>query len=153
MFAPDQEVYRFGNLQAYNAQGMRSPPMETVFQPRRILVFGDSVLNGGNLTDQSELGTTLATSDDLFFGNVSAGSWGPANMHAWFREFGSMGADTAIIVVSSHDLSDLPSFEPLDPTTHPMQPPLSALTEAFTRYIPRYIPSLSSAPSAEWPAP
>lgn len=143
MFAPNQNVVRFGNRQIYNEIGMRSPPLADVDQARRVMVFGDSVINGGNLTDQAELATTLATDGDVFFGNVSAGSWGPANIRAWIEEYGFQGADAGVFVLSSHDLNDLPMFAPLDPQTHPTKRPILALWEIATRYAPRYIPGLA----------
>jgi len=88
MFAPNQDVRRFGNRVAYNAWSMRSDPVAPRKpHPRefRMLVMGDSVINGGALTDQTRLATTLAqarlSSSDhpAFVGNVSAGSWGPEN--------------------------------------------------------------------------
>ena len=142
MFAPNQDLMRFGNHQFFNEYGMRSPPLANVTQPRRVLVLGDSVLNGGNLTDQARLATTLASDDQVFFGNASAGSWGPANMAAWLAQYGTIGADTVILVLSSHDLRDVPTFQPLDPSTHPTVAPLSALSEGATRYLPRYLPFL-----------
>lgn len=151
MFAPDQDVYRFHNRQLYNEYGMRSPAMNSITQPHRVMVFGDSVLNGGNLTDHAVLATTLATDDDTFFGNVSAGSWGPANIGAWIDEYGFLGAQTGVVVLSSHDLADLPTFAPLDPSTHPTRRPVSALLEGIERYLPRYLPTLTSPPPAPVP--
>jgi hypothetical protein len=142
MFVPNQDVLRFGNRQLYNEFGMRSIRMEKVTQQRRVLVLGDSVVNGGNQTDHADLATTLATNDKIFFGNVSAGSWGPANMRAWINQYGILGADTLIVVLSSHDLSDIPTFAPLDPLTHPTEKPFSAFIEGVERYLPLYIPTL-----------
>ncbi|MCW4153851.1 hypothetical protein OM427_30585 [Halomonas sp. 18H] len=104
------------------------------------MVFGDSVLNGGNLTGHDELATTLATDDEIFFGNVSAGSWGPANIRGWIETYGFMKADTAIFLLSSHDLYDVPTFAPLNPLSHPTERPASALIEGVQRYLPRYLP-------------
>lgn len=151
MFAPDQDVYRFHNRQLYNEYGMRSPAMNTVTQPHRVMVFGDSVVNGGNLTDHAALATTLATGTDIFFGNVSAGSWNPANIGAWIDEYGFLGAETGVVVLSSHDLADMPTFAPLDPSTHPMRRPVSALLEGIERYLPRYLPTLSRPKPGETP--
>ena len=140
MFAPNQDVNRFGNRQVFNSFGMRSEPLDDVGERQLILVFGDSVLNGGNLTDHKELATTLATDDDTFFGNVSAGSWGPGNYRAWIDEFGLLGADDVVFVLRDHDLNDQPEFKPLNPNTHPTERPLFALGELVTRYLPRYLP-------------
>lgn len=144
MFAPNQEVHQFGNRQIYNSYGMRSGPVPE--DGRKILVFGDSVVNGGNLTDQSELATErlaarlAANREAAYVGNVSAGSWGPGNLAAWVERYGFLGAEEAILVLSSHDLADTPAFEPLSCSTHPTEKPLSALVELIQRYLPRYMP-------------
>lgn len=145
MFAPDQDVQRFGNRQLYNEFGMRSPPMAQVSASRRVLVMGDSVVNGGNLTDHAELATSLLSTEAVFYGNVSAGSWGPANLTAWLREYGSLGAQTAIVVLNSGDLYDLPTFEPLNPNTHPVRTPVLALEEVVLRYLPGFMSRLISS--------
>lgn len=147
MFKPNQELRRFHNYHLFNEYGMRSPFLATSDHQRLVLAFGDSVLNGGSLTDQDELATTIASSrlsahgTETLVGNVSAGSWGPGNIRGWIETFGLLGADTIILVLSSHDISDQPTFAPLDPTTHPTEPPPLALVEAVVRYLPRYLPS------------
>jgi hypothetical protein len=88
---------------------MRNISIDQVTQPHRVIAFGDSVLNGGSLSDQSSIATTLASDSETFYGNVSAGSWGPANMLAWIDEYGLLDAEVAIILISSHDLYD-PAF-------------------------------------------
>ena len=146
MFAPDQDVRRFGNRILINEYGMRS----SAFSPRRqagelrIMVFGDSVINGGNLTDQSKLATSLVEhaleerlAREVTIGNISAGSWGPGNWLAYAREFGFFDAQVVALVVSSHDMTDNPTYEALNPSTHPVKRPVSALGELITRYLPR----------------
>jgi len=61
LFKLDQGARRFGNQVFINAYGMRSPDFAPEKAPGelRVLVFGDSVLNGGNLSDQAELATSL----------------------------------------------------------------------------------------------
>jgi hypothetical protein len=110
---------------------------------RRVLVFGDSVLNGGNQTDHAALATTRASnaSESTVFANISAGSWGPDNFLGWIETYGLLDAEAVILVLSSHDGGDAPSFAPLNPTTHPTQRPISALWEGMTRYAPRYLPA------------
>lgn len=143
MFAPDQDVTRFGNRQLFNEYGMRSRPVVEWGDDRRIFVFGDSVLNGGNLTDHSDLATTRASesAEGVTYANISAGSWGIDNILGWIESFGLMDADTVILVLSSHDSGDAPSFDALNPLTHPTERPASALWEGATRYAPRYLPS------------
>lgn len=142
MFTPNQDIKRFGNRILINEFGMRSISMALLTQQKRVLVFGDSVVNGGNLTDHDELATTRLSDQSVFYGNISAISWGPRNIIAWIEEFGILNADKAIVVISSHDLTDFPNFAALDPNTHPTRLPVSALIEGIQRYLPRYIPLL-----------
>lgn len=144
-FASNQEISRFHNRQFYNEYGMRSDPIDGLEADRRILVLGDSVLNGGSQTDQTELATEILSSESVYFGNVSAGSWGPANMAAWVERYGYFDADTVILVLSSHDLTDTPTFAPLNSNTHPTSRPVSALVEAVVRYLPRYLPTFGGS--------
>jgi len=140
LFRPNQDVYRFGNRQIYNAYSMRSGQL-----PDRgiVLVMGDSVLNGGNPTDQQNLATSIMTRKDPkhFYANVSAGSWGPGNLIAYLDEFGTFDAQAAILVLNDGDIDDQPTFAPLRPNTHPLHQPVSALLEGITRYLPRYLPN------------
>ena len=154
MFKPDQDVYRFHNHFVTNQYGMRSDPIPQKRDENelRIMVFGDSVLNGGNLTDNADLATTLLknkltelTSRKVVVGNISAGSWGPGNWLEYARKYGFFGADIVILVVSSHDYADNPTYQPLNPNTHPIVKPFSALIEGITRYLPRYLPHFASS--------
>lgn len=161
MLRPDQDVSRFGHRIVVNRYGMRSPPIsehKSDERELRILVMGDSVVNGGTRIDHSELATTLLENRlartlgrPVRVGNVSAGSWGPANMLAWSRRFGFFDADAIVLVLSSHDASDVPTFAPLDPVAQPETRPALALSEGLTNYLPKLLSMLStqSAPSAE----
>jgi len=149
LFKPNQKVHPFHRLFQTNRYGMRSedfPPQKPDPNELRIMVYGDSVVNGGNLTDQSRLGTsilqrTLAKELDrpVIVGNISAGSWGPPNEFAYLKQYGFLDADIVVLVLSSSDYNDAPTFEPLDPLTHPTEAPISALWEGLTRYLPRYL--------------
>jgi len=150
MFAPNQDRCRFGNRIYINRYGMRSadfPAEKTDPDEYRIMVLGDSVVNGGSLTDHENLATTmlqkqLAEEMDrpVVVANASAGSWGPPNLLAYTQTHGFFDADTVLIVLSSHDAADVPTFEPLNPATHPTHTPPLALWEGMTRYLPRYLP-------------
>lgn len=157
LYVPDQDVRRFGNRFQINAYGMRSEP----FAPHkhsgelRIMVFGDSVLNGGVLTDHAALATTLLeqkleeqTGREVIVGHISAGSWGPGNWLAYAREYGFFDADVVVLVASSHDYGDNPTFAKLNEFTHPTRRPVSALVEGMTRYLPRYLPNAGSNPTS-----
>ena len=155
MYKPNQDVYRFGNHFVVNQYGMRSAPFTRNKQKGefRIMVFGDSVVNGGNLTDRSDLATSLIQKSlansgykQLIVGNISAGSWGPGNWLAYAKEYGFFDADIIVLVLSSHDYADNPTFAPLNPNTHPTEQPISALVEGIERYLPRYLPRSSSIP-------
>lgn len=150
LLKPNQDVNRFGNRVLVNQFGMRT----NNFEPKknnnetRVLVFGDSVINGGSLTDHNALATTILqshwqqkTEQSVIVANISAGSWGPGNWLAYAKEYGFFDADIVVLVASSHDAFDAPTFESLNHDTHPQQPPFSALTEGVSRYLPRYLPS------------
>jgi hypothetical protein len=117
------------------------------------MVFGDSVVNGGVLTDQRDIATSILQRQlglflgrQVVVGNISAGSWGPPNMLAYAHRFGLFQADVVVIVVSSHDYADAPTFEPVVGVNpdFPSHRPWCATWEAITRYLPRYLPALTA---------
>ncbi len=61
MFKPNQNLKRFDNHILINQYGMRSENISSQkdFEEYRIIVFGDSVVNGGNLTTHENLATTI----------------------------------------------------------------------------------------------
>ena len=160
MFIPNQNVWRFHNRQYYNRFGMRSEDFDnkrTDPNEIRVLIIGDSVVNGGSLTDQDDLASSIVDnqledqlgSGNVIVGNISAGSWGPGNQLSYIREFGLFSADIIILVISSHDATDVPTFSKLNPNTHPTSSPVSAFIEGIQRYLPRYLPKWKSRPSEE----
>lgn len=162
LLKPGQDVRRFGNHIHVNQWGMRAPDFPAAKSRTnefRVMVFGDSVVNGGSQIDQDQLSTTLlqkALQRDLgrpvTVGNISAGSWGPGNWLAYARRHGFFDADVVLLVLGSGDVADNPTFSPLD-ANHPDTAPLLALQEAVTRYLPRFLPSLLPASAAEGSAP
>ncbi|WP_428390030.1 SGNH/GDSL hydrolase family protein [Mucisphaera sp.] len=142
----DQDRRRWGNRILINDLGMRSGAFSRTreFEDEvRVLVIGDSVVNGGTLVDHGALATTVLEERlserlgrPVSVGNLSAGSWGPVNMAAAFERLGLEGLDVVVLVVSSHDLTDVPTFEALNPRVFPMRSPWSATTEALGRYGP-----------------
>ena len=166
LFAPGT-YQRFGHTIRYNSYHMRAdePPPPDVDGPR-VLLMGDSVVNGGALADHGELATTLLqerlreTQSDAWVGHVSAGSWGPANLLAYVERFGWFDADVAVIVLNGGDLQDLPGFRRELGANFPEQRPVSALSELVTRYLPRFAPFLEpllserpSPPTRTWSDP
>jgi GDSL-like Lipase/Acylhydrolase family len=151
IFAPNQTVYRFGNRLEYNQFSQRSEPI-VVKKPEatlRILITGDSVLNGNNTTDQKETISELFEARLLGIKkrvevlNASAGSWGIGNQLGYIRKFGTFESDAVILQIGTHDLlqptssSSRVGNDPLMPN----RPPLLAIQEVFERHI---IPRLSS---------
>ncbi len=142
-FAPNQSVRPYGKLQSYNALGMRSGPVPDTGEV--VLVFGDSVVNGGGV-GQEELATGLLQArlkgrgEDVYVGNVAAASWGPANILGWIDKFGLLRARRAVVVLSSHDLTDNMTYAPLDCSIHPTRRPPLALIERLRRTLPKYLP-------------
>ena len=140
---------------------MRSAPLSPTrpAATRRVLVFGDSVVWGGAVLDQSLIATErlrqLGVSE---VGNVATPSWGPGNWLGWARRFGFLQATDVVLVISSHDAADNPIPDPFTGNpNHPLQPPVSALVEGLERYaLPRLgirLPlAVSSAPASSEPA-
>lgn len=152
--------HRFGNHFFVNQYFMRSGPLskaKTDPSELRVMVVGDSVINGGGQTDDSQLATSLlqnrlhaALGRPVYVGNISAGSWGPPNELAYLERFGLFEADCLVLVVSSHDYADAPTFEPIV-GVHPSYPdhaPLLALQELVARYI---IPRITHSHDAPEP--
>lgn len=156
MMAPSRTYHRFYAVSTYNRWSMRSGEMgEKKADPRelRLLVIGDSVVNGGPQTDQAQLATELiapnlsATSGrPVVVGNISCGSWGPPNMLAYLEKFGTFEADLAVIVLNHEDAADVPTFTPLT-ADFPTRTPVLALEEAVFRYLPMYLSSRGGAPA------
>ncbi|HAX79150.1 MAG TPA: SGNH/GDSL hydrolase family protein [Cyanobacteria bacterium UBA11372] len=144
-FKPNQKVLRFGKKVEYNQYSQRSEPI-TPQKPSgklRILMTGDSVLNGGNPTDQSQTITALfkaklaASGKNAEILNASAGSWGIGNQLGYLREFGTFNADAVILQIGTHDLTQ-PKSNSANVDNHPAYPtqaPLLAIGDAWTRYL------------------
>lgn len=113
IFAPNQDCNRFGNRIVYNDASMRCDfDVLTGRTGERIFIVGDSVVNGGVLTDHKDLATTILqvqfdqSRKNIQVCNVSAGSWGPGNLAAYFRKYKDLvrTSDIVVIEVNSHDL-------------------------------------------------
>ena len=128
-----------------NSFGMRSAELAEK-QPgeTRIAVFGDSVVNGGSKIGHDELATSIIQSEiaDSVVCNISAGSWDPGNWLAYAREYGFHGADQVVLVISSHDAHDVPTFRPLEAYAHPTKRSF-ALVEVFHKIKQRLLPAIA----------
>lgn len=117
---PSATYRRWGNTISINANGMRAPdhPDAPAGDERHLLLIGDSVVYGGHFLDQSEtipaqLRLALGTDPDLdgciiWVLPMAVSSWGPVNQAAFLAEKGAFGSSVAGIVVSDHDLYDVP---------------------------------------------
>ncbi len=142
---PNQDLRRFGNRSSYNEQGLRSEPMRLSVAPGtlRVLCLGDSVTNGGAITDQAatipyQLQASLrARFDSVEVLNASAPGWAIANELGWLRENGIFHSRFVVLIISTHDL-----FQEMAPSSivgsHPSFPdkrPLLALQDAMQHYV------------------
>lgn len=163
-FQPNQKTVRFGRTIEYNQYSQRSEPttLENPQDKLRILMTGDSVLNGGNSTDQPQTITELfeaqltQSKHPAEVLNASAGSWGIGNQLGYLRKFGTFQSDALILQIGSHDLRQPTSTsEPVgNHPAYPTHPPLLATQEAITRYaLPRLTRLLKSDSSPTETAP
>ncbi len=142
LLKPDQKCRRFGHDYVVNSHAMRSEEFVTV-KPKgqlRVMVIGDSVVNGGGKVDQQELATTILQRDlaaslkrDVVVGNISAPSWGPPNQLAFVKKYGMFDADVVVIVSNSGDWDDVPGLEYIG-STWPREKPWCALQELVGVY-------------------
>jgi lysophospholipase L1-like esterase len=144
-FQPNQNLVRFGKRVIYNQYSQRSAAI-TPNKPDhtlRILMVGDSVLNGGNPTDQSQIMTEylkpkLQQGDrQVEVLNASAGSWGIGNHLGYIKEFGTFQSDAVIFQIGTHDLIQATSTSGkvgIDPN-YPDRPFALAIQEAVVRYL------------------
>ena len=159
IFAPNQLVYRFGNRIEYNQFSQRSEPIDSA-KPEgtlRILMIGDSVLNGNNTTDQNETipelleARLLGIKKQVEVLNASAGSWGIGNQLGYIRQFGTFESDAVILQIGTHDLVQ-PTSNSAGVGSDPLMPnrkPLLAIQEVFERHV---MPRLSSIFRSDSPA-
>jgi hypothetical protein len=148
LYQPNQTIRRFGHALHFNAYSMRSddfPEHKSSPDELRIFMIGDSVINGGVPTDQSAIASTIIQRElsqklgrKVIVGNASASSWGPPNELAYMERYPTLfDADVVVIVVSSHDVVDVPTFQ-ANVGVNPNMPdhkPISAIEELITRYL------------------
>lgn len=159
-FVPNQVVYRFGHRIEYNQFSQRSEPIkpEKSLGTLRVLMAGDSVLNGNNTTDQKQTISELLEAQLQVAGqqaevlNASAGSWGIGNQLGYFRKFGFFNSDAVILQIGTHDLLQ-PMSESGGVGKTPLMPdkkPLLAIQEVFDRHI---LPAFKNRLRTPSPAP
>ncbi len=111
---------------------------------QRVLVLGDSIVNGGVMIDQAETATAIATAADPLqreWTQAAVGGWGTSNELAWLRAYGDRVAPVRVVlVISAHDLTETLAPELLGSTTHPKRKPFCAVADLIGTYGGRLLP-------------
>lgn len=158
LLAPNQQTRRFGKAIAINQYSMRSPQITKVRpdQTLRVLLLGDSIVNGGWWTDQTNTISALlqqqiqssAGDTPVEVLNASANSWAPRNELAYLQRFGSFQAQVIIVIINTDDLfGTAPASVVVGrDRNYPDQKPALALLEVGHRYLfkPKPIPELAA---------
>lgn len=123
--AASQDGAWLGKRWVYNE---RSMGVDERWRPGGVLLIGDSVVNGGNQTDQPKrLGPQLEALTGRQVWPVSAGSWALLNQLAFLRENRDLveGSDAIVFVLNAADFGE-PSVW-TDAPEKPSRPPVSAI--------------------------
>ncbi|MBW4481985.1 MAG: SGNH/GDSL hydrolase family protein [Tildeniella torsiva UHER 1998/13D] len=152
--APNQSLRRRGNRIEINQYSMRGPavapqrPVDTL----RVLMVGDSIVNGGWWTDQSQLLSVKVQEalaslhppgiETVEVFNASANSWGPRNELGYLLRFGTFEAQLVLVVLNTDDLFAIApnSYELGRNPAYPTRRPPLALWEVAQRRL-GYTPS------------
>ena len=134
---PSQNRLIYRNQFYTNEWSLRSKPLSPT-DKIRILLAGDSILNGGNLTDQNALASTILENTlqktygpNIRILNLSGPNWGPDNIAAYLDQHGTDIQPTAIwLLTSSHDAFDAMQFESII-GKHPQYPTKQAPLAIF----------------------
>ncbi len=159
LIAPNQHIKRNGNDIRINRYSMRSDDISDrkVLGERRFLFIGDSVVNGGWWTGQSEiiserfkqhlqehLQERLKDNPTISVLNASANSWSPRSELEYLRRYGTFDADLVIIVINTDDLfATAPTSLVVGrQSNYPDRKPLGAIGELINRYRLSKLPPL-----------
>lgn len=145
-----QDRHRFGRHITFNSLSMRSeePDSNAII----LLGCGDSVINGGTLTSNDSLATTILSARlsalwgrKVQFLNIGTGSWGPDNCAAYLAHTPLPKASALFLFASSHDARDNMTFSGVVGVKKhfPGEQYASAIVELFDRYV---IPRFFTAP-------
>ena len=154
---PSRSYSRWGNEIYINRFGLRAPEHEAVASQGRqhVLLIGDSVVYGGHFLDQAEtisaqLTRQLSQQPQFEGCNILAlpmavSSWGPENQAAFLARSGTFGARVVGLVVSAHDLYDVPNT-PSDIIPYRTHAPWSALADLVEAIRERLVHKALSRP-------
>lgn len=154
LLAPNQRTRRFGHRIEINQYSMRSDPIQKTPSPstQRLLLLGDSIVNGGWWTDQDNTISSLlmcsvssvitSNFQKVEVLNASANSWGPRNELAYLQKFGSFNAQAVVLLINTDDLfATSPTALPVGrDRNYPDKKPPLALVEVLQRYVFRQTP-------------
>lgn len=160
LIAPNQMTRRNGNLIEINNYSMRCDDVilskkEEIY---RIILLGDSIVNGGWWTDQkntlsnllkNELVAQSTNFNDIEVLNISANSWGARNELAYLKKYGTFSADALILVLNTDDFF---SFAPSSiqvgkALNYPDKKPVLAIEEFVKKVFPFPVhPQLKNIP-------
>ncbi|MBE9171343.1 SGNH/GDSL hydrolase family protein [Pleurocapsales cyanobacterium LEGE 06147] len=147
LLAPNQQVRRRGNRIEINQYSMRSKAIapKKPISTWRIMLLGDSIVNGGWWTDRNETISALIEGQLTSYSaahsvevlNASANSWGPRNQLAYLRRFGLFDADAIVLIINTDDLfATAPTSLPVGrDRNYPDRKPILALVELYTHLL------------------
>jgi hypothetical protein len=155
LLAPNQHTRRFGNRIDINEYSMRSESIAKTPAPAtlRVLLLGDSIINGGWWTDQKNtissllMASLISSTHDNFQQvevlNASANSWGPRNELAYLQRFGNFQSQVVVVVINTDDLfATAPTSLPVGrDRNYPDKKPPLALIEVWQRYVKKEQPN------------
>ena len=145
LLAPNQKIRRRGNRIKINQYSMRSEDITAQKPPKtsRIMLLGDSIVNGNWWTDQQNILSELIRqslseqNQQVQVLNVSANSWNPRNELAYVQRFGLFEADILVLVINTDDLFGTAPTSIVvgkDPSYQNTKPAL-ALMELVQKYL------------------
>jgi lysophospholipase L1-like esterase len=153
LLKPDQKLRRMGNRIIINQYSMRNEAIapEKAANTFRVMLLGDSIVNGGWWTDQEEtlsallkrqIESNLPPNKIVEVLNVSANSWSPRNELAYLSRFGLFEADVLILVINTDDLfGTAPTALPVGrERNYPDRKPPLALIELFNQMFSKSKP-------------
>ncbi|MGC1306762.1 MAG: SGNH/GDSL hydrolase family protein [Phormidesmis sp.] len=149
LFAPNQQMRRFGNYIRINQYSMRADPIEPRPAPGTLRVFllGDSLSNGNGWTDQADILSVRIAHylqrslpqgyDEVEPLNASANSWGPRNELAYLEQYGTFGSTVLVLLLNTDDLfgTEPTPLQVGRDRNYPNQKPPLAIAEVLGRYF------------------
>ena len=158
LLAPNQNLKRMGNQITINQYSMRSKAISESKPDSlwRVLLLGDSIINGGWWTDQQETIAAVlqqklsSEANSVEVLNASANSWGPRNELAYIKRFGVFESQILILVINTDDLfATAPNSLVVGrDRNYPERKPVLALIEAYERFMaqPQPLPNQKPEP-------